>query len=113
AAGKLPNWLSLCVLLAAWVSLAAFSMKSGMVTAARLIAPYYALLIPLLLIGPAPSNMVRRRWWCGLSGLVLVLAFVVLMVSPDRPLWPARTILTKLHEAYPGQRLIDRSLRVY
>jgi len=101
------------VLLAAWVSLAAYCMKSGMITAARLIAPYYALLLPALLLGPAPSEIVRRRWWRALTGGVLVLAFVVLIVSPDRPLWPAKTLLSALHARHPDQRLVNRALKVY
>lgn len=48
-----------------------------------------------------------------LAGVVLVLAFVVLIVSPDRPLWPAKTILSKLHEQHPEQHLIARALKVY
>ncbi len=35
------------------------------------------------------------------------------MLSPDRPLWPAKTILSKLHEKHPDQRLINRALKVY
>ncbi len=38
--------LSLLALVAPWVALLAFTMKSGMVTPERIIAPYYPLLIP-------------------------------------------------------------------
>jgi hypothetical protein len=41
------------------------------------------------------------------------LAFITLMVSPDRPLWPAKTLLTRLHDSHPDQHLITRALRVY
>jgi hypothetical protein len=112
AAGFIPSAFCRCVLLTIWISLAAFCMKSGMTTAARLIAPYYALLLPSLLIG-AKSAIIRRCWWCVLAGVVLFFAFVVLILSPDRPLWPAKTILSKLHEQHPGQHLIGRALKVY
>ena len=59
------------------------------------------------------SHVVRRRSWRWLSGGVLLLAFVVLTLLPDRPLWPAKTILSGLHERYPDQRLIARALKVY
>jgi hypothetical protein len=36
-----------------------------------------------------------------------------LILSPDRPLWPAKTILSKLNEQHPGQHLIARALKVY
>lgn len=109
----IPRWLCRCVLLAAWISLATYCMKSGMITAARLIAPYYALLVPSLLIGPAQSYIIRRGWWRVLVSAVLAAAFVVLILSPDRPLWPAKTVLAKLHEQHPDQRLVARALKVY
>jgi hypothetical protein len=109
----IPSWLCRCVLLAAWISLLAYSVKSGLTTAARLVAPYYALLIPSLLISPALSKIVRCGWWRALTGIVLISAFTVLIMSPDRPLWPAKTILSKLHEQHPQQRLVTRALNVY
>ena len=112
-AGIIPSALCCCVLLAAWVSLAVYCMKSGMTTTARLIAPYYPLLLPLLLISPGQSEIIRRRWWRGLVGVVLFFAFVIVIVVPDRPLWPARTILSKLHARHPDQPLINRALKVY
>jgi hypothetical protein len=113
AAGPIPNGLCRCVLVAAWISLLAFCLKSGMTTSARLIAPYYALLLPLLLVSAEQSQIVRRGWWRMLTGGVLVLAFIVLIVAPDRPLWPAKTILSKLHGQHPDQHLISRALNVY
>jgi hypothetical protein len=109
----IPSAFCRLVLVAPWIALLAYSMKSGMVTPQRLIAPYYPLLLPLLLMAPGQSHVVRRRSWRWLSGGVLLLAFVVLTLSPDRPLWPAKTILSGLHERYPDQRLIARALKVY
>ena len=109
----MPLRLCRCVQVAAWLSLLAYCMKSGLNTAPRLIAPYYLLLLPLLLAGAGQSQIVRRRWWRGLAGATLVLAFVVLMLSPDRPLWPAKTILSKLAVQYPNQPDIARALEVY
>lgn len=109
----LPRALCKCVLLVAWVSLAVYCMKTGMTTTARLISPYYPLLVPLLLLGPAQLEVIRRRWWRGLVGGVLILAFIVVIAVPDRPLWPAKTILAKLHAQHPDQHLINRALKVY
>jgi hypothetical protein len=110
---KIPREFSRFVLVAPWVALLAYGMKSGMVTPQRLIAPYYFLLAPLLLLGTGQSQIIRRRWWRILAGGVLVLAFVVLILSPDRPLWPAKTILSKLQAKHPGRRMIARALKVY
>lgn len=111
--GRIPRGLGRCVMIAAWISLVAYCVKSGMTAPARLIAPYYALLLPLLLIGAGQAQIVRRRWWHVLTGGILVLAFIVLIVSPDRPLWPAKTILSKFHKQHPEQHLIGRALNVY
>jgi hypothetical protein len=101
------------MLIAPWLALLAYTMKSGMVTPARLIAPYYILLLPLLLVGAGQSQIVRRCWWRALTGGVLILAFVVLVLTPDRPLWPAKTILSGLAARHPNQHLISRALDVY
>jgi hypothetical protein len=101
------------LLIAPWIALLAFCVKSGMVTPDRLIAPYYPLLLPLLLAGAGQSQIVRRVWWRALTGGVLILAFVVLILTPDRPLWPAQTILSGLAARHPNQHLISRALDVY
>jgi hypothetical protein len=109
----IPAALRRCVIISAWVSLAAYSMKTGMTSAGRLIAPYYPLLLPSLLLSPGLSAIVRRRWWRGLTVGVLITALVVLVLSPDRPLWPAKTMLTKAVAQHPEQRLLERALKVY
>lgn len=105
--------LLILVLAAPWVSLLAYCMKSGMVTPDRLIAPYYPLLLPLLLIGRGPAQIIRRPWWRTLVGLVLFLALIVLVLLPDRPLWPAQTVLARLSREHPNNHLISRAREVY
>jgi hypothetical protein len=116
-AARPPSALSLqpsaLLLLAPWLALLFFCAKSAMNTPARLIAPYYPLLLPLLLAGAGQSHIVRRRWWRILAGGVVMLAFLVLALSPDRPLWPARQILSRLAAQHPGSHLISRALDVY
>jgi hypothetical protein len=101
------------VLVAPWISLLAYCMKSGMVTPARLIAPYYPLLFPLLLIGVGQSQIVRRCWWQVSAGVVFVLALAAVIVVPSRPLWPADTILAKAVEKHPNQAQLQRAQKVY
>ena len=88
-------------------------MKSGMVTGARLISPYYPLLIPALLVGPWQSDIVRRRWWKALAAGVVLVSFPVLMLTPARPLWPEHAVLTRLLALKPGNHLLRRALNVY
>ncbi len=104
---------SAMLLAAPWLALLAFCIKSGMNSPARLIAPYYPLLLPLLLTGAGQSQIVRRHWWRALAGGMVLLAFVILILTPDRPLWPAQTVLSKLAARHPENHLIHRALEVY
>jgi len=108
-----PRGVRWCVLVAPWVSLLAYAMKSGMVGPGRLISPYYPLLLPLLLVGAGQAVVVRRRWWRALVGGVLLLALLVLVLTPGRPLWPAQSVLSRLVAWKPEQRLLQRAQAVY
>ncbi len=101
------------VLIAPWIALLAYCMKTGMVTPARLITPYYPLLLPALLIGAAQSRVVRHRWWQVAAGLVLALALAALIVTPPRPLWPWKPILSRAIAAHPNQTQLLRAQKVY
>lgn len=109
----IPPLIWKLALLSAWIGLGAYCVKSGMVTPGRLIAPYYPLLLPALLLGANQSKLIRKNWWHGLMWLTFITAFFVLIVTPPRPLWPAKTILTKLQSNYSDNRLINRALATY
>jgi hypothetical protein len=110
---QIPFSICRWIFLAAWLALLVYGMKSGLANAARIIAPYYPLLIASLVAGAGAAEIVRRRWWKILTVVTLILAFVVLILSPDRPLWPAKTILSHLAAQYPNQPSIVRALKVY
>jgi hypothetical protein len=109
----IPNVTRRCVMIAPWVALLAYCMKSGMVTGARLISPYYPLLLPLILVVPGSSKMARAAWWPVLVWFNFLLAITVLVVTPGRPLWPALTVLQRLQVAHPASHAISRALNVY
>lgn len=109
----IPTLVRRIVILAPWVALLAYCMKSGMVTGARLISPYYPLLFPLVVATPGAGRVVRSAFWRLLVWMNLLLALAVLVLTPGRPLWPARTILSKLHADHPGSHAIARALGVY
>jgi hypothetical protein len=116
--GWIGNWLTptelrRCILVAPWVSLLAYCVKSGMNDAARLISPYYALLLPALLMGARQTEIIRRRWWRVMVWAALALALLVVVTIPGRPLWPAQTILSKLQALKPSARLVARGVNVY
>lgn len=109
----IPRWIRRGTLGGAWVALLAYGMKSGMVTPQRLIAPYYPLLLPLLLLPAGHAFVLRQRWWRAATALSILLATIILVISPDRPLWPAKAILGRAATLYPEQRQIARALKVY
>jgi len=109
----IPAWVRWGVVSGVWVSLLAFCLKSGMSNGARLISPYYPLLLPLLVMGRGHDRLVRRRWWQCSVALVVALAAIVLIVTPGRPLWPAETVLSQVLAQHPDRRLFARALNVY
>ena len=109
----IPREFQMLVLWSPWIALLAFCIKSGMVTPQRLIAPYYPLLLPLMLLGIGQAEIIRRCWWRILAVGVYLLAFLVLVLSPDRPLWPAQTILSKAIAQHPNSHSLTRALNVY
>jgi hypothetical protein len=111
--GFLPEWLRRAVVISPWIALLAYAVKSGMVTPARIISPYYPLLIAGLLTGAGQAGVVRRFWWRALTFVTVLIALAVLVLTPARPLWPAQTVLGELTKLRPGLRLAERALNVY
>jgi hypothetical protein len=78
-----------------WISLLAYMANAGMGQVGRLLSPYYALLLPLLLAWPVHEQIVRQRWWRWSASLVFLLAFSTVVLTPARPLFPAQTVLKR------------------
>lgn len=112
-ARRIPAVIRRCVLITPWIALLAYSMKSGMVTGARLISPYYPLLLPLVFVIPGSDKIVRCAFWRVLVWANFLLALAVLVMTPGRPLWPAQSILSKLHASHPASHAIERASEVY
>jgi hypothetical protein len=107
------NWWMRAIRWSPFVSLGYLFTQCGIGTVARLIAPYYPLLLPLFLVSSAQSALIRTRFWhrCVL-GVVALSCFTVIML-PERPLWPARQFFVRLAEAFPGNRSLKRAVGVY
>jgi hypothetical protein len=106
-------WVRCGVTGGSWLALLAYCIKSGMVTPARLISPYYPLLIAPLLLLVGQTEVVRRLWWRVAEMLVVGTALGVLVVTPARPLWPGQTLLVQLAKSRPEDRLLQRASKVY
>lgn len=101
------------LLTSVWLALLVFMLKSNLSSAARLALPYYGLLIPGLLLSRGHAHVVKAIWWQRCATAVFVLAGVVLVVSPARPLWPAQTILAGLGADAASGGLLARAQSVY
>ena len=113
AARAFASGFGLLLVVLPWVSLLVFMVKVSSFAAARVVLPYYPLLVPLLLWPGGQGTLVRQAWWRRSALAVCALAVLVLVVNPARPLWPARTALAWLQERWPGTKLLARAAKVY
>jgi len=99
--------------LAPWGALLVFMAKTASFAGTRYLAPYYPLLFPLLLAQPGQACLVRQRWWQWLGLSLMAFTALLLVVSQDRPLFPARMILGRLQLDAPHSRLVSSILKFY
>jgi len=107
------RWLQSGLRWSPYVALLAYMTKMGLATVARLIAPYYVLLVPALLMGSSHQWIVRALWWRWMAAGTFLLAVIVVVVAPTRPLWPARSTLSALRQRYPASAVLQRADLVY
>jgi hypothetical protein len=101
------------VALAAWVAAFFFMLKMGSEADARLMLPYYPLVIIPILLLPAQNHLLRFRGWRVFVALVALSVLPAVVLSPARPLWPAQTILARLARQHPGSPALQRLTTVY
>ncbi|HUE36603.1 MAG TPA: hypothetical protein VMO20_04380 [Candidatus Acidoferrum sp.] len=101
------------IIIIPWISTLALLSQSEVYPVGRLLASYYILLFPLLLVGPEHEGLVKRTWWRFASFIVFALAALLLVISPARPLFPVKTFLEKIEAHNPGSKLLARAEEVY
>ncbi len=102
------------VVLGAWAGAAAFLAQSGLSCPARYLAPFYVLMIAALLArSGAVGEVTRRTWWRCAGAGVFLLAGLLVIISPARPLWPALAVLKELGAEQSSNPLVRRSWTVY
>jgi hypothetical protein len=97
--------------LAAWAGVGLFMMQLGTACAARYLLPFYPLLVAPVLAGA--EDFFRRRFWRGLALSAFAISAGLLILSPPRPLWPAKTILHSLDAEHADSYLLQRAWNVY
>jgi hypothetical protein len=99
--------------LAAWVSAFFFMLKMGSEADARLMLPYYPLVIIPILLLPAQNHLLHFRAWRILLVLAALSVLPAVVLSPARPLWPAQKISERLARQHPGNPSLQRLATVY
>jgi len=94
------------LLFAPWLALLVFMAKVGTYQNARQMAPYYALLFPLILTGAGHVYLVRRRWWQWLVLAILLVTFAYMGFIRGRSVIPNAMAL-RLQEKYPHSKFLS------
>ena len=69
-------------------------------------------MVPLLK-GAVPLDLTRSAWWRKAACGLFLLAALVLILTPPRPLWPAVSILNMLGADHSPNPLVRRAWAVY
>jgi hypothetical protein len=101
------------IVLAALIAFSAYMAKMGSEATARLLLPYYPLLILPLLKLQIQECWLRCRVWQLWLLLVALSVFPAIILSPARPLWPAQTISRAWLQQSPNNPVARRVTTIY
>lgn len=97
----------------AWVALTVFMAKMGSESIARLIAPYYIVIMIPLLVLRCQGRVIRSRFWNSIAVVCMLMAAVPLLLSPGRPLLPVNFMISYLVNFPSMTGISERMQRVY
>ena len=111
--GTPAGWRT-ALLVSPWFALLFYASQSGITSAARLILPYYPLLLTSLLGARGLDRWMRSRTWACIAGGAALSTVFVCAVSPMRPWFPVRPLLQRedARELIPGT-VVDRFSHAY
>jgi hypothetical protein len=112
-AARSTDLMQRLVCLAPWLSLFYVMTKLNLSAAVRYLAAYYPLLCAGLLWSPRHADLVRRTWWRSWAFFSFGLAGLLLVISPDRPLWPAEWFFERYGTRLQSSRLGARAMDAY
>lgn len=75
-----------------FVAVFVFLAKSNVSFGPRYVAPYYPFFLPILLAHCGMNSVVRRRWWVRAAVAVNLVTIGLLLLSRQRPMWPALSL---------------------
>jgi hypothetical protein len=95
------------------VALLVLLSQSALFAIARILTPYYALLLPAVLAGLAQERLVRQTWWRAAAAVVFLLALLLVVITPPRPLFPVKSVLSVFPVDTAAPAVIQKARRVY
>ena len=101
------------VAIAAWVAGSVYLLKMGSESTARLMLPYYPLMLVPFVLLPGQKWLLQFRGGRICAVLAALAILPALVLSPMRPLWPGRMVCHQLAAEYTGQRLFQRMAATY
>lgn len=110
-----PQWFSPATLvpLTAWAGIGVFMIQVGAAGPARYLLIFYPLLVAPVLAGEGVSELFRRQLWRNTALATMAISAILLILSPPRPLWPAKTVVQTLAGGHPDNPLLRRVQSVY
>ncbi len=90
-----------------------YTAKAGSEATARLVLPYYPLLIVGLLYHPVNVVLARKRWWRVTAIVAAGLVLIPLILNPSRPLWSASAVASWMRAKSPESKQVARIEQVY
>lgn len=101
------------VSLAAWLGVGVFMLQVGASGPARYLLGFYPLLLAPLLAGAGAGEIFRRPFWRRVAWGVFAVAALLVVLSPPRPLWPAKTLVHALQAGHADNVWLQRAGNVY
>lgn len=80
----------------AWLGFVIFLAKIGINQNPRYLAPYYPFLLSSFLLSQSHGSLTRQMWWRRAACVVICLSIALIVLSRQRPLFPAETLITAL-----------------
>jgi hypothetical protein len=108
-----PLSAALLVPLGAWAGVGVFLLRVGIAGPARYLLPFYVLLAAPVLAGPVAGRIFEGRFWRAAAVVLFGTAALLVVLSPQRPLWPASTILRALVAGHPDRPLLGHVYKIY
>jgi hypothetical protein len=108
-----PKTLPWCIAGAGVFATLIYGIELASEAGPRLLTPYYATFLILVLLFVGAHHPVRSRLWQATTHVVATIPIFLLVLAPERPLFPVDGFLGVLKRVEPSNGLVQRMESVY